>query len=194
MLFMSDETWERHTNPRSVWTRFTVLPCLIAAIWSRDWIGIWAWLPTMLAIFWAWVNPRVFEKPASTNNWASKAVLGERIWINRKIIPVPMSHQRMPIILSGITALGIPLLIWGLWKLNAWPTLCGVLLVYAGKVWFLDRMVWLYEDMKEMTSEYARWLYDENADQGGADQPATAPESKPEGDYKSKPESEGRSQ
>ncbi len=33
-----------------------------------------------------------------------------------------------------------------------------------------------------------------NAEQGSADQPATAPESKPEGEEKAKPESEGRSQ
>ena len=32
------------------------------------------------------------------------------------------------------------------------------------------------------------------AEQDGADQPATAPESKPEGDSKPQPESEGRSQ
>jgi hypothetical protein len=24
----------------------------------------------------------------------------------------------------------------------------GLLLVYAGKLWFFDRMVWLYRDMK----------------------------------------------
>jgi len=35
---------------------------------------------------------------------------------------------------------------------------------------------------------------DETAEQGGADQPATAPESKPEGKEKPKPESEGRPQ
>ena len=34
----------------------------------------------------------------------------------------------------------------------------------------------------------------QKAEQGGADQPATAPESKSEGDEKSQPESAGRSQ
>lgn len=31
--------------------------------------------------------------------------------------------------------------------LAIWLTLFGATLVYAGKLWFLDRMVWLYEDM-----------------------------------------------
>lgn len=32
---MSDAVWMRHAHPWSVWTRFTVLPLLIVAIWSR---------------------------------------------------------------------------------------------------------------------------------------------------------------
>ncbi len=31
---MSDEVWALHTNPWSVWTRFTVLPLLVLAIWT----------------------------------------------------------------------------------------------------------------------------------------------------------------
>ncbi len=33
-----------------------------------------------------------------------------------------------------------------------WGLGVGTVLVYAGKVWFLDRMVWLYEDMKDSTT------------------------------------------
>jgi len=32
-------------------------------------------------------------------------------------------------------------------------------MVYCGKLWFLDRMVWLYEEMKELHPPYRRWLY-----------------------------------
>ena len=159
LFSMSDETWERHANPWSVWTRFTVLPIIIAAIWSRVWIGPWAWAPTALAILWTWFNPRMFRKPASTDNWASKAVLGERVWLNRKQVPVSTHHRVVPNLLSGISGLGLPFLFWGLWELNIWSTVVGTVLVYAGKVWFLDRMVWLYEDMKESTAEYSSWLY-----------------------------------
>ena len=40
---LSGDSWERHANPISVWTRFAVLPMLALSIWSRDWIGWWAW-------------------------------------------------------------------------------------------------------------------------------------------------------
>ena len=33
---MSEETWQRHANPWSVWTRFTALPLIILAAWSRS--------------------------------------------------------------------------------------------------------------------------------------------------------------
>uniref|UniRef100_A0A832H3E3 Uncharacterized protein n=1 Tax=Oscillatoriales cyanobacterium SpSt-402 TaxID=2282168 RepID=A0A832H3E3_9CYAN len=46
---MSEETWARHANPRSVWTRFTVLPMLILAIWSRIWLGWWSLAPIAIA-------------------------------------------------------------------------------------------------------------------------------------------------
>src|SRR4029453_10046537 len=36
---LKGDSWMRHANPWSVWTRFAVLPLLILAIWSRDWIG-----------------------------------------------------------------------------------------------------------------------------------------------------------
>lgn len=156
---MSDEAWQRHANPWSVWTRNTVLPLLIAAIWSRVWLGWWSLLPIALAVLWMWLNPRVFPPPASTNNWASKAVLGERVWLSRDKIPVPPQHRQMPLVLSVVSGLGVPFLVWGLVKLDVWPTLFGSALVYMGKLWFLDRMVWLYEDMKDADPQYQSWLY-----------------------------------
>ena len=156
---MDDRTWSRHANPWSVWTRFSVLPLLILAIWSRVWLGWLSLLPIAIALIWMWFNPRLFPKPETTNNWASKAVLGERVWLNRDRIPVPKHHQRVPNILSIISALGIPFLILGLVNLEIYPTLMGVILVTMGKLWFIDRMVWLYEDMKDNNSLYSSWLY-----------------------------------
>src|SRR4051794_8466517 len=45
-----DGGWERHANPASVWARFAALPLIVLGIWSRDWIGAWAVIPTALAI------------------------------------------------------------------------------------------------------------------------------------------------
>lgn len=39
------------------------------------------------------------------------------------------------------------LVILGVYLLESWPTILGTVMVYLGKLWFLDRMVWLWEDM-----------------------------------------------
>ncbi len=43
--------------------------------------------------------------------------------------------------------------------LYLWPPVLGAALVYLGKLWFLDRMAWLYEDMNDATPEYRVWPY-----------------------------------
>lgn len=149
VFVMSEEAWARHANPWSVWTRNTALPLLIIAVWSRVWLGWWAIVPTALALLWTWLNPRLFPKPPSTNNWASKSVLGERIWLNRKNLPIPPHHRTVPNILSGVAAIGVLFVVWGVAKLDIWPTLLGSAVVYLAKLWFLDRMVWLYEEMED---------------------------------------------
>jgi hypothetical protein len=154
---MDDNTWERHANPWSVWSRTTVLPVLILAAWSRVWIGWWALAPGVIALLWTWLNPRLFGKPPSLDSWASKCVLGERIWVNRDEVPVPEHHRLAPTVLNVVSGTGMLFVIWGAVQLSIWPTLFGATLVYAGKLWFLDRMVWLYEDMKDATPEYKAW-------------------------------------
>jgi hypothetical protein len=151
---MDDDTWHRHASPWSVWTRNTVLPALILAVWSRVWLGWWALLPVGAALLWTWLNPRLFSPPDSLDNWASKAVLGERVWMNRDKVPVPPHHRRTPNVLNVVSLTGSLFVVGGVVQLTVWPTLFGAALVYAGKLWFLDRMVWLYEDMKGATPAY----------------------------------------
>ena len=156
---MTDEVWARHANPWSVWTRYFALPVFILSIWSRIWIGWWSAVPILLSIVWIWINPRVFAIPSSTKSWASKAVLGERVWLNRKRIPIPEHHRPIINILNTISAIGSLLCIWGLIKQSGWGTIFGMMMVILGKSWFLDRMVWLYDEMKDNNPDYRSWLY-----------------------------------
>ncbi|OPY32842.1 MAG: hypothetical protein A4E34_02219 [Methanoregula sp. PtaU1.Bin006] len=146
---LDDETWRRHANPWSVALRNTALPLLVLALWSRLWLGWYALVLLAVAFLWIWYNPRIFPEPATFDRWASKAVFGERIWLNRDRISVPAHHQRVPNILSAISGIGMLFVFWGVLVFDAWPTLFGMALVYAGKLWFLDRMAWLWEDMKD---------------------------------------------
>jgi hypothetical protein len=146
---MDDETWARHANPWSVWTRAPILPLLALAIWSRAWIGWWALLPVLALLAWTWVNPRVFPPPRSTDSWPSRAVLGERLWLARTTVPVPERHRRLPTGLNAVAAAGGVLLTLGLiWQLP-WAALTGCAVALLAKLWYLDRMVWLTFDMRD---------------------------------------------
>jgi hypothetical protein len=155
---LDEETWMRHANPWSVWTRNTVLPLLVLAFWSRIWLG-WGSVALIIpAVLWMFFNPRIFSRPASTDNWASRGVLGERVWMNRSRIPVPTYHRHVPHLLNVISALGFLGVIGGTWMLDFWILALGFVPVYLGKLWFLDRMGWLYRDMQQVP-EYRAWLY-----------------------------------
>jgi hypothetical protein len=157
-LFMMDgRTWLRHANPLSVILRFTVLPFLILAFWSRLWLGWWAVIPVALALLWTWANPRIFPAPHSLDHWTSKGVLGERVWLNRDTLPVPLHHKNVPNILSAVSGAGMLFVIWGVLVFDPWPTLFGIMVVDLSKLWFVDRMVWLWNDMQDASPEYRNW-------------------------------------
>jgi hypothetical protein len=139
--------WQRHANPWSVYTRIPIPPLLAAAIWTRTWIGWRSLVPVRLVCAWTAINPTAFPPPRSLDHWASKAVVGETYWLNRKEVPVPPRHRVAPTVLGGVSALGVPFIARGLVVRNGWMVLFGLAVQTAGKVWFLDRMALLYDDM-----------------------------------------------
>ena len=156
---MDEKTRRRHSSPWSVYSRFSMIPLIALAFWSRVWLGWWSLIPIIVVFLWVWLNPRIFPEPKSTNNWASKVVLGEWVWMNRKNVPVPMHHQHLPNILSLVGAIGGIFFGLGIVTLGLWLTVFGGVVLILSKLWFADRMVWLYEDMKDATPEYKNWLY-----------------------------------
>jgi hypothetical protein len=158
---LEGEGWMRHANPASVWTRFSALSLLALAIWSRDWIGVWCLVPVALAIVWMFVNPLFFKPPKSTRNWASRSVLGERIWVDRDKIELPeqFRSRAASLVANGYSTIGMGLLVYGLVDLNILATVTGLLITHGGKAWYLDRITLLFADMKGRNPEYASWDY-----------------------------------
>ncbi|MFI0453279.1 DUF6653 family protein [Actinomadura sp. 6N118] len=65
----------RHSNPWSAWSRWATAPLLLVPVWTRSW--------PHAAVVGAWfaVNPVLFPEPADQRAWATKAVLGEELWL-----------------------------------------------------------------------------------------------------------------
>jgi hypothetical protein len=156
---LEGQSWMRHANPASVWTRFTVLSILALAIWSRDWVGAWCLIGVCLAIAWMFVNPLLFKAPKSTRNWASRAVLGERIWVDRNTVDLPeqFRSRAAPLIANGYSTIGMGILAFGLVDLNLLATVTGILITHGGKAWYMDRISLLFVEMKGRDAEYAGW-------------------------------------
>jgi hypothetical protein len=154
------DAWMRHANPRSVWTRFTCVSLVVVAVWSREWIGWYCLIPIALASAWTWVNPRLFGVPTSTRSWASKSVFGERIWTERRSTQLPEQFRsRVPNLANAYSCLGLALLVYGVVAVDVWLTIAGIAVVHGGKLWYLDRMVLLFEDMKQRDATFASWEY-----------------------------------
>ncbi|NOR31028.1 MAG: hypothetical protein GQ539_08020 [Sulfitobacter sp.] len=148
-MAMNDTVWARHANPWSGWSRVSVLPLLVLAAWSRIWIEWWTLIPVAAVLLWALLNPRVFPPPASIDNWMSKGVLGERLWISRSEGAVSAHHAPILRALSVAVALGSVMLVAGVIMLDLTLTMTGLSIAMLSKLWMLDRMVWIYMEAEE---------------------------------------------
>lgn len=101
----------------------------------------------------------MFSKPRSNHHWASRAVLGERAFLQHPISEIPSHHSRAIRNLNVITFAGFLMAIYGLVMLDVAMTVFGTLVTMLGKTWFLDRMVWLFQDLSSGDNEYSSWLY-----------------------------------
>lgn len=157
-MFMSEDSWGKHANPWSVYTRFSCLPLISLAFFSREWLGGYALIFIGLSFLWVWLNPHLFNPPVKTNNWASMGTFGERIYLNRKNTSIPAHHLRITKVLLFLTSMGFPFYLYGLYTLDIWVLILGNLWIMVFKAWFVDRMVWLYMDMKDSKPQYQAWL------------------------------------
>lgn len=67
--------FERHSNPWSAWTRLLSTPLVLVPFWTRT--------PKHASFVGAWMllNPVIFPEPEDDSAWATKAMLGEEMWI-----------------------------------------------------------------------------------------------------------------
>ena len=133
MAIMKDKTWERHSNPWSVWTRVLTYPLVYLPVWNRS------WLQAVSVGAWFLVNPRLFPPPVDGSSWATRSVLGEQLWTRKKHADLPMA-QNVLIGLFFLVALH-----------SAYTHRLGRLVSFGGlalalKLWFLERMVAYYEE------------------------------------------------
>lgn len=156
---MDNNTWALHANPWSVYTRYATLPPDVFVIYFRTAMGHAFW-PLIAALSVSlWHNPRAFPKPTTTKSWASRAVLGERVLLNKERCPIPDPYARDARKLAHMAGVSKIPLIDGLIYCDPFFTRAGLLLVNVFKTLFLNRMTHLYQDMANKNPMYRTWLY-----------------------------------
>lgn len=159
LMRMDDEAWARHANPWSGYTRIAASVPIFVAFWSAQWIGWWSLLPIVVVIAWVFVNPRLWPAPDRVETWIGAGVLGERVWLNRKSVPVPAHHARFANLTTAISALFFLIAVYGFIAGDFWAAFCGWFSAVLAKCWFIDRMVWLWSDMKDAHPAYRAWAH-----------------------------------
>lgn len=144
MQLMTDESWQRHANPWSVWTRFAAIPLAALAIWSRVWIGWWCLVPVALVVAWLILNVMVFAPVREPRSWASKGIYGERLWAqNQAALPRRDVVLQRGLILAGLV--GMCLFALGLVYLHLLLCLVGMAALVLAQLWRIDQFRKLYE-------------------------------------------------
>lgn len=68
----------RHSHPLSAWSRWATMPLVLVPLWTRQWVHV---VPIAT---WFIANPIIFGRPRSTRSFASRAMLGEELWMTEK--------------------------------------------------------------------------------------------------------------
>ena len=161
LMGMNEAVWARHAHPWSVWTRIWSGPFWFAAIWSYVWIGWFALVPVALLALWTWSNPRIFPRPKTYDAWGTKGVFGERLWLSRKTDPIPAGFRKAANYTSALAAFGMGVAAYGFVVRDFWAAFMGWHFSILAKLWFLDRMVWLWEQAPEKEARLMAWGFGE---------------------------------
>ena len=157
LMLMNARSWARHANPISVYSRIFGGSLIFLAAWSPFWFGWSGAFLILLALVWNWVNPRLFPPPTDTKSWATQGVLGERAYINRKITPVPFGFEHAANLTTALSLTFLLLTIIAFIRQDFWFAFTAWHGATAAKLWFVDRMAWLWTKMRDATPEYKAW-------------------------------------
>jgi hypothetical protein len=92
---LTRKIFARHSNPWSAWTRLFSAPLVFVPVWNRS------WRQGALLAAWLVANPVVFPEPKDDEAWATRAMLGEEMWIAERPLDRAMALN------VAATALGL---------------------------------------------------------------------------------------
>jgi hypothetical protein len=133
MAIMKIQTWERHSNPWSVWTRVLTNPLVYIPVWNRS------WQQAIPVAAWFLLNPRLFPPPKDDSSWATRSVLGEQLWARSL-------HADLSMLITALSALFFLLALYSAYAHRLWRLISFGGFALGFKLWFIGRMVVYYNE------------------------------------------------
>jgi len=84
----------RHAHPLSAWSRWATTPLVLLPVWTRRRSH------ALTVAIWFALNPVVFPKVSDERPWATRAMLGEELWISRR----PMDRATALSVVTSLVA------------------------------------------------------------------------------------------
>ncbi len=131
---------------------------MTALLWSQIGIGLpGAVALTLLAILALFSARRVLDGVALPGTWAREAGFGERIWLNRLLVPIPVElNSRLTALYLVFWTGVLTALIGGLMG-NLVLSLTGLLVAYTAQLVCFQKLADLYRVMRNRDPLYRFW-------------------------------------
>jgi hypothetical protein len=136
----SETFWNRHSNPKSGWSRMLVLPALLYAVYQRR------WRVAVAAVVFTVVNPVLFSPPADDEAWMTRVVLAERWWTTEHEQPVFELSYPNALNVLNIPATGYAFI--AAYQRRPRATVLAGFVSMALKLWYVAALVHRYEAEK----------------------------------------------
>lgn len=135
--FVEEAFWNRHANPWSVRGFVLTYPALVLAVYRRSRV-LGAGVLLSLA-----ANLRLVSPPETDDAWATRVVLGERVWLERGV-----RSSRSDILVAAVGGLVNLLTLRAAARRRPVETALGTAASMALMLLFFDRMARLYEEQR----------------------------------------------
>ncbi|MBN9670328.1 DUF6653 family protein [Roseibium aggregatum] len=148
----------RPATPVSICLKFLAPGLLTALLWLQMWLGLSGALALTAAVAVGLIAvQKTYPGRKSGDGWLSQAGYGERIWLNRFIVPIP------PELYTGITLLypvfwsGALAALLGGYSMSALLTATGLLVAHSAQFVCIEKQIRLYREMKNKAPLYRFW-------------------------------------
>lgn len=131
---------------------------LTGLLWTQVWIGTMGAVLLSIAGLSVLVGlAKLFAGAGRKIGWANEVGFGEKIWLNRLLLPVPPGINYRLTVLYAVYWLGV--LVAGLGSLTAIAILSatGLAVAYAAQFAWFGKLIDLYRIMKDRNPLYRFW-------------------------------------